>query len=324
VVVDPAMKEIHRVAELVAKGSLSVILLGETGVGKEVVAAAIHRASPRASLPFVRVNCAALPEALLESELFGHERGAFTGATQTKAGLLETAHGGTVFLDEIGELPLGMQAKLLHVLESREVTRVGAVRPRTVDVRFLAATNRDLAARVKDGAFRQDLFFRLNGICLTIPPLRKRPSEIGPLARELTLVACGEVGREELAISDAARAWLASHDWPGNVRELRNVMHRAVALCTGDVIEVAHLVPEIGFTTIPAPAPTEPSPTPMKEAAQRAASAAERERIADAMDRCGGNQTRAAKMLGISRRTLVSRLTDYGFARPLKGAIDDE
>jgi DNA-binding NtrC family response regulator len=324
VVVDAAMKEIHRIAELVAKGTLSVILLGETGVGKEVVAAAIHRASPRAASAFVRVNCAALPEPLLESELFGHERGAFTGATQTKAGLLESAHGGTVFLDEIGELPLGMQAKLLHVLESREVTRIGAVRPRTVDVRFLAATNRDLAALVREGGFRQDLYFRLNGISLTLPPLRKRPSEIGPLARELTVAACREAGRKELTISDPAKGWLLAHDWPGNVRELRNVMQRAVALCTGDVIEVSHLVPELAFAAVPEPAPTEPGRAPLRESVQRVASAAERQRIAEAMERCGGNQTRAAKVLGISRRTLVSRLTEYGFARPLKGAAADD
>jgi DNA-binding NtrC family response regulator len=327
VVVDPAMKEVHRIAELVAKGPLSVILLGETGAGKEIVAGAIHRASPRARSAFVRVNCAALPEPLLESELFGHERGAFTGATQTKPGLLESAHGGTVFLDEIGELPLAMQAKLLCVLETREVTRVGALRPRLVDVRFVAATNRDLAALVRDGGFRQDLYFRLNGITLTVPPLRSRTTEIAPLANAFVAAACRDAGRPELPLADDALARLRSHPWPGNVRELRNVIQRAVALCTGDRIEAAHLALEAPLPEAPPTArsglPTIPAP-PLRDEARGAASAVERQRIADAIERCGGNQTRAAKMLGISRRTLVTRLTEYGFARPLKGASEEE
>ena len=321
VIADSVMKEVHRIAELVAKGTLSVILLGETGVGKEIVAAAIHRASPRASSTFVRVNCAALPEALLESELFGHERGAFTGAAHTKPGLLESAHGGTVFLDEIGELPLAMQAKLLCVLETREVTRVGALRPRQVDVRFLAATNRDLAALVREGGFRQDLYFRLNGISLTLPPLRRRPSEIEPLASAFAAGACREAGRAELPISSEARAWLAAHSWPGNVREMRNVMQRAVALCTGDTIEVHHLAPELAFEA-PPPTTRRAASAPLRDAARSAADAVERQRIAETMERCGGNQTRAAKLLGISRRTLVTRLSEYGFARPLKGATE--
>ena len=244
IVADDAMRELHRIVDLVAKGELSVVLLGETGTGKDILADAIHRRSPRASSAYVRVNCGALPYALLESEMFGHERGAFTGAFQAKPGLLEIADGGTLFLDEIAELPLGMQVKLLRVLENREIMHVGGVRPRRVDVRILCATNRDLAARVAEGAFRQDLYFRLNGITLTIPPLRVRRSEIAPLAREFVREACRRAGRAELRMTNRLFAALENHGWPGNVRELKNVIERAVALCTGDTIEVLHLNPQ--------------------------------------------------------------------------------
>ncbi len=327
IVEDDAIKEIHRVVDLVAKGDLSVLLLGETGVGKEVIADLLHRRSPRANASYVRVNCAALPEALLESELFGYERGAFTGAMQAKPGLLETADGGTVFLDEIGEMPITMQAKLLAVLENREVTRVGGLKARPIDVRFLAATNRDLSA--KGGTFRQDLYFRLNGISITIPPLRARPREIAPLAREFVAVACRDAKREILAIGDDAMARLEKHEWPGNVRELRNVMRRAVTLCDKDTIGAAHLPAEVGTSvpeqdrpTIAPTLPLEPVESGAKgglrDVARRAVESIERQRIAEVMERCAGNQTRAAKMLGISRRTLVTRLDEYGFVRPLK------
>jgi transcriptional regulator with GAF, ATPase, and Fis domain len=195
VIVDDAMRELHRIVDLVAKGDLSVVLLGETGTGKDVLADALHRRSPRSGAAYVRLNCAALPDALLESELFGYERGAFTGAVQAKPGLLEIADGGSLFLDEIGELPLTVQAKLLRVLENGEITRVGGLRARRVNVRIICATNRDLGAQVRSGAFRQDLYFRLNGITLTIPPLRTRRSEIAPLAREFVQEACRHAGR---------------------------------------------------------------------------------------------------------------------------------
>jgi transcriptional regulator with PAS, ATPase and Fis domain len=347
IVADDGMRELHRIVDLVAKGDLSVVLLGETGTGKDVLADMIHRHSPRAAAPYVRLNCAALPDALLESELFGYERGAFTGAVQAKPGLLEVADGGSIFLDEIAELPLTVQAKLLRVLENREITRVGGIRSRRVDVRIISATNRDLAARVREGTFRQDLFFRLNGITLTIPPLRARRAEIEPLAREFIADACRHAGRPALAMTDAALAFLENYAWPGNVRELRNAIERAVTLCTEDIIDVRHVAPpESGFglaplTAVPPPPSTEerlataPSSTPssadlpedaeppssdlgLHEDARRAARALERRRIAEAMERCGGNQTRAAQMLRISRRTLVARLTEYGFARPLK------
>jgi len=333
----------------VAKGELSVILLGETGTGKDVIADAIHRRSARAAEPYVRLNCAALPDALLESELFGYERGAFTGAMQAKQGLMEVADGGTLFLDEIGELPLAMQAKLLRVLENREITRVGGLRSRSIDLRIVCATNRDLAALVRSGAFRQDLYFRLNGITLVIPPLRARRAEIVPLARALIVDACRVAGRPPLAFSENALRALEEHPWPGNVRELRNAIDRAVTLCTGEIVDVHHLTPpesvfedprpsapsppdrattpflpsRVASSSAP-PAPTTPMPPApagmgLYDDARRAAQSLERRRIAEAMERCGGNQTRAAELLQISRRTLVARLTEYGFARPLKG-----
>jgi DNA-binding NtrC family response regulator len=333
IVVDEGMRELYRVVDLVGKGDLSVILLGETGSGKDVIADAIHRRSTRGSAPYVRVNCAALPDALLESELFGYERGAFTGAVQAKQGLLEVADGGTLFLDEIAELPLPMQAKLLRVLESREVTRVGGLKSRSIDVRFVCATNRDLVSLVRGGTFRQDLYFRLNGISLVIPPLRQRRAEIAPLAQAFVIQACRDAGRPQVPITAEAMRQLEAHDWPGNVRELRNIIERAVTLCTGAAIDIHHLPPpELSFggpslettqrATVPVPDgamfASDTTPLGLHDAARRAAQSIERRRIAEAMDRCGGNQTRAAQLLRISRRTLVARLTEYGFARPLK------
>jgi DNA-binding NtrC family response regulator len=230
-----------------------------------------------------------------------------------------------------------MQVKLLRVLENREITRVGGVRPRRVDVRIICATNRDLAARVAAGAFRQDLYFRINGITLTIPPLRARRAEIAPLAREFVREACRRAGRTPLRMTDELLAMLENYAWPGNVRELKNAIERAVTLCTGDAIDVHHLDPQgVGFTarapslredgvsastqtTVPfLPNSDSASGLGLHEDARRAARDLERRRIAEAMERCGGNQTRAAKLLRISRRTLVARLTEYGFARPLK------
>jgi transcriptional regulator with PAS, ATPase and Fis domain len=244
---DPAIIQIHRVAERIAVGRISVLLLGETGSGKEVLAEVIHTHSPRRDKPFLRLNCAALPESLLESELFGHERGAFSGAVQSKPGLLESADGGTIFLDEIGEMPLSLQAKLLRVLQERKVLRVGAVKPRAIDVRFISATNRDLKQQVHNGHFRQDLFFRLNGIALTIPPLRQRPSEIEPLAQLFLRSAASDAGLAappRIAVDAIER--LRGYEWPGNVRELCNVMERALLLCgRGGQITLEHLPPEM-------------------------------------------------------------------------------
>jgi len=288
------MQELGRVAERIAVGTISVLLLGETGVGKEVMAERLHRLSPRASKPFLRINCGAMPEQLFESELFGHAKGAFTGAVQRKVGLLESARGGTVFLDEVGELPAGIQVKLLRVLESREVHPVGELKPRPIDVRFIAATNRNLQSAAQSGAFRQDLYFRLNGISLTIPPLRDRMAELDELTRGF-LADSGRV------LSADAMAALRGYAWPGNVRELRNVIERAVLLCPGAVIEVVQL----GLPVTPESQPERPASD-------------ERQRIVDALMESAGNQKLAAERLGISRGTLVSRLDEYGIPRPRK------
>lgn len=325
VVRDDETRRIHATVDLVAKSSIPVLLLGETGVGKDVLAEAIHRRSPRASRPFVRVNCAALPTALLESELFGFERGAFTGAGQAKAGLVESADGGTMFLDEIAEMDPSMQSKLLHVLERGEVTRLGSLRPRPVDVRFVAATNRHIDALVASGAFRKDLYFRLKGLSIVVPPLASRRVEIAPLAEHFLERACTKLNRPTLQISPAALECLQRYEWPGNIRELRNVVDRAAALCTGSVIEIAHLPVEC--TALPSGNKTdreEPppriaeAPEPMLDEARRAARSVERQHIVDALERCAGNQSAAARMLGISRRTLVARLAEYKIPRPIK------
>ena len=313
------MDALHALVDRVAKSTLSVLLLGETGAGKEVLAQRIHDLSPRASRPFLKLNCAALSESLLESELFGHERGAFTGAVATKLGLLETADTGTIFLDEVGELPASLQAKLLRVLEERKVLRVGALKPKEIDVRFVAATNRDLVAEVEAGRFRRDLYFRLNGISLFIPPLRERASEIEPLALRFAAAAAKAQGRTVMpTFSMRARLALEAHPWPGNVRELKNVIERAIVLTDNDVLDEAdvglHGVPGASGSTAAPPMTTERATGALKEEVD----ALEHRRILDALASCDGNQTAAAKLLGISRGTLVSRLERFGVSRPRK------
>jgi transcriptional regulator with GAF, ATPase, and Fis domain len=306
-----ALERLHAVADRVARSPLSVLLLGDTGVGKGVLARRIHDRSPRAARRFLELNCAALPEPLLESELFGHERGAFTGAVDTSPGLLELANGGTMLLDEVGELPLPVQAKLLRVIEDRLVLRVGGRVPRAVDVRFIAATNRNLAAEVARGAFRQDLYYRLTGITLVVPPLRERLDELEGLAGLFLAEASAELKRGSCpALSGEALRRLREHPWPGNVRELRHALHRAVALCDGAEIAPEHLL-------LDTPAP-DTGPRPPAAPALEPRAAAERDRIREALERCAGNQTRAARLLGMSRTTLAARLTAYGFARPRK------
>jgi two-component system, NtrC family, response regulator AtoC len=313
------MRAIARLVDVVAPTRLSVILYGETGVGKEVLAERIHALSPRASRPLVRLNCAALPDALLESELFGFERGAFTGAVQTKVGLLESADGGTLLLDEVGEMPLGMQVKLLRVLESQEVQRLGATRGRSLDVRILAATHRDLAERISQGAFRADLYYRLNGVTLAIPPLRERVREIIPLARSFVESACKDFGQPTVSITRSARDALEQYAWPGNVRELKNLVSRAALFAGTGPLDVAHFEPAPwsvrGQCSNP---PSAPRPGPKHGNLRAAMNDLERGRIVSALDETGGNQTRAAKLLGISRRTLLDRLDAYGLPRPQK------
>jgi two-component system response regulator AtoC len=320
VVADERMMQLHRLLRAVAQGTISVVLLGETGVGKEVIARSVHRYSPRAAGPFVSINCAAIPEALLESELFGHERGAFTGAVRDKTGLLEAATGGTLLLDEIGELPLPAQAKLLRAIEQREIVRVGGVRTRPVDVRFISATNRDLDALIEARTFRRDLYFRLNGISVSIPPLRERKAEVEALARRFVVELGASVGRPGLRLAPAVVAMLRGYAWPGNVRELRNVLERAVLLCDGPEIGPEHLslggpAPPVDRESAPVSSgPDRPSAPGLTEELR----ATERERILEALERCAGNQTRAATMLGISRRALIHRLESYGVPRPRK------
>lgn len=303
------MARVVRLIELVAAGDVPVLLLGETGVGKELAAEHLHRSSPRRARPLVRVNCAALPEALLEAELFGYERGAFTGAHQAKPGLFEAASSGTLLLDEVGELPLGTQAKLLRVLDGKEVLRLGALQPRSFDVRIVAATNRDLAECVARGTFRQDLFYRLAGMPIELPPLRERSAEIEPLARELMARACERLGRPLPAITPAALAALHAHAWPGNVRELKAVMERAVLLCEGGVLEPQHL-------QLVARQPSVPPPSGGGADLRSQMKAFERQRIVDALEQTGGNQSKAARLLGIGRRTLIDKLAEHGLSVP--------
>jgi transcriptional regulator with PAS, ATPase and Fis domain len=305
VVIGGAVARMLDLVERVAQASLSVLLFGETGVGKDVFAELLHRMSPRRARPFARIHCAAISESLFESELFGHEQGAFTGASKARVGLLESADGGTVFLDEIGELPPATQVKLLRVLEDRRVTRVGSVRAQQIDVRFVAATNRDLEDAVRRGDFRRDLYHRLDGISLTIPPLRERTDELEPLARRFfERVTSGRT----LVLTDAARKALFAHPFEGNVRELRNVIERAALLSGAGTVDVAHLqlAPSLPSASVAVPAHL----TPAEQAEARA--------ILAALARCGGSQTDAAKVLGISRRTLLNRLDAYGLPRPRK------
>ncbi len=238
---DPEMRRVYALAERAAETALPVLILGETGVGKDVLAEHIHKHSSRARGAFVRVNCGALNPALLESELFGHERGAFTNARVAKVGLLELARGGTAFLDEIGELPLAMQVKLLHVLESGELTKVGGTRSQQVDLRIIAATNRELGREVKEGRFRKDLYFRLNSVSLQVPPLRNRKAEIVPLARLFLERFCLHAGLAVPELLPETEQMMQEYSWPGNVRELKNAMERAPLLAAGGPIAGHHL-----------------------------------------------------------------------------------
>lgn len=336
VIVDPVMKALVAEARRAAKGDLPILLLGETGVGKEVLARFIHRSSRQAAGKFVAVHVAAMSESLLESELFGYEKGAFTGATEARAGIIESADGGTVLLDELGEIPLGVQVKLLRVLEDHSVTRIGARKPRPIDVRFVAATHRNLEAEIAKGTFRADLFYRINGISLRIPALRERPADIGAIAEALLRAACRRLERGNVpAFSSEVQRALERYDWPGNVRELRNVMDRVAVFCEGSTVKVEHLpktMLEGGFGE-PVPAPAKPISLPRVETSSTVEVTAhvpadefrsvvedlDRRRVLDALAACGGNQTRAAEMLGMSRRTLVARLDAYGLPRPRKG-----
>jgi two-component system response regulator AtoC len=284
-----------------------------------VLATWLHRKSARAAKPMVSLNCGGLPESLIESELFGHEKGAFTGAVAAQVGLLESAHGGTLFLDEVAEMSLKVQAALLRVLETREVMPVGGRKARSIDVRLVAATNRDLEADCASGKFRQDLYFRLCGMSLSIPPLRQRVSEIPELARLLL----AEAGGKDLRISAEAMTLLEGYRWPGNIRELKNVIERALVLCDGREILAQHLPVERLKAARAAPdlamggRPIGPPPRPLTEWQE-----IERQKMIEALNATNWNQSRAAKQLGIPRRTFVARLDQYGLPRPQKGSSE--
>jgi len=290
---DPRMLRVMELAGKVAPTNATVLILGESGTGKEIMARCIHRNSPRQQRVFAAVNCAALSPALIESELFGHERGAFTGAVGQHTGRFERAHGGTLFLDEIGELEAGLQAKLLRVLQERVFERVGGSRQIMVDVRIVAATNRDLRALVADGKFREDLYYRLSAFPIEIPPLRDRRADIRRMARHFLERAARDLGKTGLALSPEAENVLLAYDWPGNVRELENTIQRVAILCDA-VIE-----PDDLPITATGPA----RPVLFKDIERRA--------IEDALDENQGNRTRTAKQLGISLRTLQYRLKEY-------------
>jgi two-component system response regulator AtoC len=400
VLVDPEMKNAYDLLSRAAQSEVSVLIFGETGVGKEMMAESVHRRSRRAHRPYLQLNCAALPETLLESELFGHEKGAFTGAHATKVGLLESTDGGTVFLDEIGELGLGTQAKLLRVLEERTLLRVGGTKPHRISVRFVTATNRDLVRECRDGRFRSDLYYRISGLVVRIPPLRQRRIEIEPLARHFLAQFCRSIEQPEPLLTEGALELLLEYDWPGNVRELKNVVERSALLAGREPIEPEHVLldpppserhdsepdaltevidraslrspreslsagrgslgpgrgslgpgrgslgpgrgslsaareaPSTGRTSL---GPSTPSRAPHVDPASsgsripkslsagpldpegRAAQLdAERARLIEALDDCGGNQTRAALRLGISRRQLISMIEFWQLPRPKK------
>jgi transcriptional regulator with GAF, ATPase, and Fis domain len=315
VVASSAMRQLFEQLQVFASSHLSILVLGETGAGKEVVARAIHARSSRANRPFVALNCAALPESILESELFGHTKGAFTGAAQAKVGLFEAANGGTLFLDEVGDLALVTQAKLLRVIETGEVMPLGSVRPARVDVRFVAATNRDLRGLVQTGRFREDLYFRINGMTVVVPPLRERKEDLAPLVASFASAAAARLGRAAPRFDTTAMATMEAHDWPGNVRELRNVVERTVTMAQGaPVLGAQHVMMPLDVR----PALSASSPT-MPASQGPDAAANERDRIVLALTRAAGNQTVAAKLLGISRRTLIRRMEEYAIARPRKG-----
>jgi DNA-binding NtrC family response regulator/pSer/pThr/pTyr-binding forkhead associated (FHA) protein len=315
VVADPQMERLYDLVRRVATTPMTVLLLGETGVGKEVVAQEIHRQSERAERPFVKLNCASLPETLLEAELFGYERGAFTGADKRKAGYFEAAGGGTLFLDEIGEIPLSLQPKLLRVLEHRQLTRLGGTSEVTVDVRLLCATNRDLEREIGRGRFREDLYFRVSAFTLMVPPLRERPTEIPILAQRFAQRFARELDQGRASLSAEAMSLLRAYAWPGNVRELRNAIERAVVLAGSSTIELEHLPPRVREQS---PAAHPGTPVVLGEGIDVREQIAEVERaaIVAAMSECGGNQTRAAQKLGLSRRALIYKLEKHGLKPP--------
>ena len=326
IVSDPAMQRVIQLADQIAGSEASVLITGESGVGKEVMARYVHKQSRRASKPFISVNCAAIPENLLESELFGHEKGAFTGAVTRRIGKFEEADGGTLLLDEISEMDARLQAKLLRAIQEREIDRVGGSKPIKVNIRILATSNRNLADAVKEGIFREDLLYRLNVVNLRIPPLRERKLDAVELANYFVEKYAAANGLPGKQLSDEARECIQSHDWPGNVRELENAMHRAVLLSVGDVIDAEAIRSPDGLEPVAASSHPMPTGNPVVDAATQSASAlntslvgrtvadVEQDLILDTLSHCLGNRTHAANILGISIRTLRNKLKAYSEA----------
>jgi two-component system, response regulator FlrC len=313
---DDAMAHVIKLAQQIAPSDASILITGESGTGKEVVARYVHSRSARARGPFICVNCAAIPEQLLESELFGHEKGAFTGAIARRVGKFEEANGGTLLLDEISEMDVRLQAKLLRALQERVIDRVGGGRPVPVDIRILATSNRNLGEAVREGTFREDLLFRLNVVNLKIPPLRERPADIAELAQHFARKYAGANGVALRPLSADAKRQLAINRWPGNVRELENTMHRAVLIATGDEIGIEAIIAPDGVrldtTKPPAVARAAFAAETMTRAlVGRTVADVERDLILETLKHCLGNRTHAANILGISIRTLRNKLNEY-------------
>ncbi len=309
---DPAMKRVIELADQVAASEASILITGESGVGKEVIARYLHRKSRRADRPFISINCAAIPENLLESELFGHEKGAFTGAVSRRIGKFEEADGGTLLLDEISEMDIRLQAKLLRALQERVIDRVGGGKPVKVDIRVIATSNRDLVAETRKGAFREDLFFRLNVVNLDVPPLRKRPADILALAEHFARKYASLNGAPHRPLSEGARQAVVGASWPGNVRELENAIHRAVILASGHEIDRSAIrLPNGAELERTAASRTSAIEGEKPELIGRTVAEVEQQLILETLDHCLGNRTHAATILGISIRTLRNKLKQY-------------
>jgi DNA-binding NtrC family response regulator len=312
----PAMREVAATIRKVASTTTTVLVRGETGTGKELVARALHDQSPRKNAAFVRVHCAALPEALLESELFGHEKGAFTGAAQRKPGRIELAHKGTLFLDEIGDVSPAVQVKLLRVLQERELERVGGTETIRVDVRIVAATHRNLEAMIEQGGFREDLFYRLAVVPIVVPPLRERPGDVARLARHFVAAFASSAGRARMRIDDDAVGLLASEPWPGNVRQLQNFVERVVVLSEGSDIGRSDVERELlrgpGGARGVATGSEAARPLAHERSLDSQRRETEKEALVRALKQAGNNRTRAARLLEVSRRTLYNKLSEHG------------
>jgi DNA-binding NtrC family response regulator len=307
----PAMQRVFATLQKVAETDLTVLVRGESGTGKELVAQALHQRSPRRGRPFVAVNCAAISRELVESELFGHEKGSFTGADARREGRFEAADGGTILLDEIGDMPIETQAKVLRVLQERAFERVGGTRPIQVDVRVVAATHSRLEEEVRRGRFREDLYYRLRVVEIELPPLRERPEDVPALSQRFLERVAQRLGLEKKRLGEGALAALVSHTWPGNVRELQNAIERAAVLASGPVIEAADLLLSAGREGLP-PAPPEAAGQGFSEAKRRAVEHFERAFLLAALRRSGGNVSRAAESIGMVRQSLQQKIRELG------------